>query len=190
MGISTGNASWWETFLTEWKTTADFLSSVSGVLLLAGVGLAFLTYRTTIRSTRLRNTIDKISTYRHDAKIFQRAITIVRQQSLNDDGSFATLSKDEQRLVVHLINEWDELALCIRHGVFDEKLLYQNYCAIALEVWTQTRGVIRNFQRANPNHWVAFDWLAVRWRRKRDRHDTTVKAAELRELQRRLDNLI
>lgn len=174
----------------EWKATADFLSSVSGVLLLAGVGLAFLTYRSAIRSGRLRNTLDKISTYRNDAKGFQDAINIVRQRSLNDNDAFEALSKEEQRLVVNLINEWDELALFIRHGILDEKLLYQNYCAIAIEVWTGTRGVIQLFQGDDPNHWVAFDWLATRWMDERDGHDATSKTAELRALQRRLDDLL
>lgn len=190
MGTNIGDASWWGSFLTEWKTTADFLSSVSGVLLLGGVGLAFLTYRSATKSTRLRNTLDKISSYRHDAEDFQRAIQISRQRSLSDEGAFAALSQDEQRLVVYLINEWDELALYIRHGVLDENLLYQNYGAIALEVWTQTRVVIRLFQRNNPNHWVAFDWLAIRWMVKKDSRDTAASAAALRELQRRLDDLL
>lgn len=190
MGTHIGDSSWWGSFLAEWKPTADFLSSVSGVLLLGGVGLAFLTYRSATKSTRLRNTLDKISGYRHDAEHFQRAIQISRQHSLSDKGAFEALSQDEQRLVIYLINEWDELALYIRHGVLDEKLLYQNYGGIALEVWSQTRGVMRFYQRDDPNNWKAFDWLAIRWMVKRNSLDTTTRTAELRELQRRLDDLL
>lgn len=185
-------ASSWDFFVTNWRGTAEFLYFIAQVLLLAGVGLAYATYRSAKASARQRNTLDKISTYRKPRieQMLLRAIALVRGGALIADEPLSKLGDSDQQAIAFLLNEWDELALYIKYGVMDEDLLYDNYAALAIEMWSRLRPVVKAQQALDGRSWIAFDWLAVRWMIRAGSAKAGKRDELLREVQAKLNRLV
>ncbi|GAB3455581.1 hypothetical protein GCM10027321_08290 [Massilia terrae] len=185
-------ASGWDDFVTNWRGTAEFLYFLAQVLVLAGIGLAYATYRTAKASARQRNTLDKISTYRNPRieQSLHRAIAVVRSGALTADEPLNKLRPSDQRAIVFLLNEWDELALYVKYGVMDEDLLYDNYAPLAIEMWSGLRPVMKEQQALDGRSWIAFDWLAVRWKIRADSLKAGKRNELLREVQAKLNRLV
>jgi hypothetical protein len=192
MNASCPPATYWETVIGSWRGTAEFLYFIAGILLLVGVALAYVTYRSARLSARQRNTLDKISSYR-DPPVQQklhRAIALIRNGALLADEPLSNLSISDQQAIVFLLNEWDELALYIKYGVMDENLLYDNYAPLAIEIWSRLRCVVKAQRAQDPHSWVAFDWLAVRWMIRSGSAQSAKRNQLLREVQSILDRLV
>lgn len=182
----------WDSLIANWRNTAEFLYFVAGILLLAGVGLAYVTYRSAKVSARQRNTLDKISSYRNpqiEQKI-HRAIEIIRSGAFIGGEPLSKLRASDQAAIVFILNEWDELALYVKYGVMDENLLHDNYASLALEIWTELRPVVKTQRIHNPRNWLAFDWLAVRWMIRAGSIQAGSRDKLLREVQAKLDKLV
>jgi hypothetical protein len=192
MDAAASPASSWDFFVTNWRGTAEFLYFLAQILVLAGIGLAYATYRTAKASARLRNTLDKIGTYRntHIEQTLHRAIALVRGGALIGDEPLSKLGDSDQRAIVFLLNEWDELALYIKYSVMDEDLLYDNYAPLAIEMWSRLRPVIKAQQTLDSRSWIAFDWLAVRWMIRTGSVKAKKKNELLREVQAKLNRLV
>lgn len=178
--------------MNEWRSTAEFLHLVAGVLLLAGVLLAYRTYRSSIVATQQKNTLDKIASYR-EAEVeekLHRAIRLIRSGAFSGDAKLSSLPDRDKQAVVFILNEWDELSLHVFYGVLDERLLYNRYGSLAIEVWTHLRPIVLEQRRASPKSWQAFDWLAVRWMIKAHRKTKSRRAELLREAGAKLDEAL
>lgn len=154
------------TFLGQWRDLAEFLYFISGVLLLAGLALAYLTYRSAREFARYRNTIDKFASYRNDRDLAH----ISRVGGLIDNGYFAgpeyipgSLSPEDHRSVSFVLNEWEEIALCVKYRIYSEQIVFEYYGRLGLRFWKHLRPFIRHEQKAQPTKWSEFDRLAISW---------------------------
>lgn len=191
MSATTAPSSW-DAFISSWRGTAEFIYFLAGILLLVGIVLAYTTYRAAKTTARQRNTLDKIAGYREpliEGKI-HRAIALIRQGAFAGDALLSSLQPIDQRAVVFVLNEWDELALYVRYGVLDEQLLFDNYSSLALEIWTHLRSVVQAKRKTDPRSWLAFDWLAVRWMIRATSKASQERDDLLKETQDKLDRLL
>ena len=182
----------WNTIIIEWRSTAEFLYLLSGILLTAGVVLAYRSYRSSVEATRQRNTLEKIAGYRQTEteEKLSAGIRLIRSGVLAGDRVFHTLPIAEQRTLVYLLNEWDELALYISYQILDEDLLYSRYSQLAIEIWTQLRPSVLHHRKEKTSAWQAFDWLAVRWMIRKHRKDGSRRLNLLKEVQVTLDEAL
>lgn len=171
---------------------AEFLYFIAGILLLAGVVLAYRSYRSSVAATRQRNTLEKIASYRQSGteEKLVAGIRLLRSGSLAGSQIFHALPIAEQRILVYLLNEWDELALYISYQILDEDLLYSRYAPLAIEIWTHLRPSVLHHRTGHARAWQAFDWLAVRWMIRMHRKDVSRRLLMLREIQAKLDEAL
>lgn len=182
----------WSTVIEQWRLTAEFLYFVAGILLLAGVVLAYRSYRSTVTASKQRNTLEKIASFRQ-LETEQRlvaGIRLIRTGALIGDQTFHSLPIEDQRTLVNLLNEWDELALYISYRILDEDLLYSRYASLGIEIWTHLRPSVLHHRKTSPKAWQAFDWLAVRWMIRMHRKDGSRRLKLLHEAQESLDKAL
>jgi hypothetical protein len=184
--------SWWVKFVADWRDSVEFVYSIAGIMMFAGVILAYRTYRSTVVAARQRNTLDKISSYRNPETELKlhRAIHLIRGEPLVGSGDIAALPHADQQAIVFLLNEWDELSLYIYHRVLDETLLYNQYGPLAVEMWKLVRPVVLKYRETKPKSWLAFDWLAIRWMIKIDRVEHPRRVELLKEAQAKIDKAL
>ena len=181
------------TFLGQWKDLAEFLYFLSGVLLLAGVGLAYLTYRSARQSASYRNTIDKFASYRNAWDLEH----IYHVNELIENGSFAgseytswTLTSKNYRSACFVLNEWEEIALCVKYKIYSEQLVFEYYGHIGLGFWKSLRPFIRHEQKTRPTKWSEFDRLAVSWMIRTTSKLQSDALKELKDLAPKLDAVL
>ena len=154
------------TFVSQWRGMLELLYFASGVLLLVGVGLAYLTYRSARQAATYRNTIDKFASYRNEWDFGK----ISRVRELIKEGSFTgsdfvsgRLTEQDVQSVRFVLNEWEEIALCVKYKIYSEQLLFEHYGRLGLELWKHLRPFIRHEQKTQSTNWAEFDRLALHW---------------------------
>ena len=162
-------------------------------LFIAGV-VGYLTYRNGRNNAAYRNTIDKFASYRNeeDRMLLKRA-TILMERSSSELAEYAlpqhAQSEDVQALNF-VLNEWEEIALGVKYGIYSEPVLYEYYGSIGLSIWKQLRPYMRVRQGLHPRNWREFDGLAVRWFARTSSLKHGVALKELKRLSSQTDSAV
>jgi len=180
-------------FVGQYRPLAEFLYFISGILLLVGIVVAYLTYRSARQTATFRNTIDKFASYRNERDMAQ----IGRVRELIDTGALAgqeyvpgTLAAKDVECIRFVLNEWEEIALCVRYKIYSEQVLFEHYGRLGLSFWTALRPYIRFAQRTRPTLWAEFDRLAVQWMVRTTAKDQSPAQADLKRILAELDAVL
>ena len=181
------------TFVAQWRPVLELLYFVSGVLLLAGVVFAYLAYRSARQLATYRNTIDKFATYRNERDANQ----IGRVRELIESGALAgprfragSIGPSDLECLRFVLNEWEEISLCVKYGIYSEQVLFEHYGRLGLELWTHLRPYIRHEQAKRPSKWAEFDRLAVKWYIRTSKNDQQPAIRRLKELVTEIDSVL
>ncbi|CAN7782798.1 DUF4760 domain-containing protein [Variovorax sp. LjRoot175] len=177
----------------QWKPLLEILYFASGVLLLGGVLLAWKGYRSTRQLAMYRNTIDKFATYRNERDAKQ----IARVRELIENGAFAgtefvpgAIADIDRECVRFVLNEWEEIALCVKYKIYSEQVLFEHYGRLGLDLWKELRPYMRHEQKTQSSKWSEFDRLAVKWMIRTSDVRQEPALGRLRELTKELDRVL
>ena len=180
-------------FLAQWRSLFEFLYFVSGIVLLAGVLFAYLAYRSSRQLAAYRNTIDKLASYRNSWDTHQ----IGRVRELVQNGFLAgpeyikeSLGPSDLEVVRFVLNEWEEIALCVKYKIYSEQILFEHYGRLGLELWKHLRPYMRYEQQFQASRWIEFDRLAVRWMIRTTSVDQEPALRELSKLSAEMDKVM
>lgn len=157
--------------------------------------IAYLSYLSTRKHWRYRNTIDKFAIYRTDDDrrrfgLLNAVLENPAEYPMIDLASFKSPSPQHSQAVKDTLNEWEEIALGAKYGIYDEVVLYEYYGSIALVHWTAMLPFIRARQQVNPKSWREFDTMALRWLVRRDASRRTAELQQLRTLTAQIDSIL
>lgn len=166
------------------------------VLLCLSAVIAFISYKNQRHLTCAKNTID-FQTAFHNSKELNKATTVFADRICH-------MTSDEVRQLAHvkdrddkvnksareLLNSWERVAVAVKNDVYDEEMLFNTYASFLLTIWQTLGPYIAEKQKVNPKWYVEFQWLALRWRIRKDAALTKRQIRELKQAVKGLENLI
>lgn len=129
--------------------------------------IAYMAYRFSKKSARLQNTIAEKGKYEVDGAI--QKVTVAMQALSNHNGKVCCqkkLSEEEQLCVIYVLNSWENIAIGIKHKVFDEKVMLDSYMSTAIKIWQGFENIIKEKKSSNPMAYCNFELLMKRWTKK------------------------
>lgn len=166
------------------------------VFLTISAGIAFISYKNQRHLTCAKNTID-FQTAFHDSKRLNKATTVFADRiSAMTTVEIAALahvkSRDEEpnRSVRELLNSWERVAVAVKNDVYDEEMLFNTYASFLLTIWSTLSPYIKEKQKINPKWYVEVQWLAIRWKIRKDASLTKRERKDLKSALKALEDLI
>ncbi len=143
------------------------------ILLSISAFVALLSFRSQRHLSRSKNTIDFQNDF-HSSDLLKRAAKIYRKKiSRMTTGDLVCLAmndapKAEAFAVREILNTWERVAVAVRYDVYDEELLYKLYATFLIKSWTELSPYVKEKQKNNPRVFVQLEWLALRWKIRRN----------------------
>lgn len=139
-----------------------------------------------------KNTID-FQTIFHNSDDVKKAtkyfVTVLAKLDTAEIAELAAKEKSQEkgaRSARELLNSWERVAVAVRTKVYDEEMLYNTYSGFLITVWGILSPYVKQKRLSNPKFFVEVQWLAMRWRVRRDGKLTKFKEFKL---QRELDRI-
>lgn len=89
-----------------------------------------------------------------------------------------------------LLNSWERVAVAVRNKVYDEEMLYNTYSGFLIVIWQTLSPYVHVKRRDNPKLFVEVQWLALRWRARRDMKLTKVQELKLSHKLNEIEELL
>lgn len=165
-------------FFIKRNPTLVFLSATSYI--------ALLSFRSQRHLARAKNTID-FQTLFHGSEDMKKATKVyVKKIALMTTDELIEMARTDRpaktnKAVREILNSWERVAVAVRYDVYDEELLYKIYATFLLKSWTTLSPYIKEKQRANPRVYVQLQWLALRWRVRREEFDFSEERKKVRD---------
>ena len=156
------------------------------ILLSISAFVALLSFRSQRHLTRSKNTIDFQNDF-HSSDLLKRAAKIYRKKvSRMMTGDLVCLAltdapKAQAFAVREILNTWERVAVAVRYDIYDEELLYKLYATFLIKSWTELSPYIKEKQKANPRVFVQLEWLALRWKIRRNSFVSKQEKIELKK---------
>jgi len=141
------------------QTGAFFLSAGAAVFVIWHNGVL----------ARRRALIDLIIQQKADAQLIADVQTVYRLHEMgNHLSSLVGADSAERRTILHVLNNYEFIAVGIRHGAFDEDVYKQMQCSNVIKLWQATSGFIHEIRKIDNRYTLFqdFEALAKRWERK------------------------
>lgn len=158
--------------------------------------IAFISYKNQRHLTCAKNTID-FQTAFHDSKRLNKATTVfadkISAMTTEEIASLAHVKfRDEEpnRSVRELLNSWERVAVAVKNDVYDEEMLFNTYASFLLNIWSTLSPYIMEKQKVNPKWYVEVQWLALRWKIRKDTALTKRERKNLKSALIALEDLI
>ncbi len=169
-----------------------WIGIVLGVVLLAAI--AFAIWCSVLRHARRRDTVARMARYR-DAQTtdaIAAVMAIIDAGHLVGPDAIGTLTPEESTRIEFLLDEWTEIALGIRLGIYDEGIWFSLYGGTARFFWTHLRPFMkaRRGDTGREFSWAEFDRLAVRWLIRMHSVDSDKAVKQLKTLSGMLDQTL
>ncbi|EKA2634923.1 DUF4760 domain-containing protein [Vibrio alginolyticus] len=163
--------------------------------LLAAI-FAFFTLRHNVKSSRIKNSLDFETTYKHNDKVVASTLEIKNilknrlNEPVSDWGLESNSMTQEAKHLSTVMNEWERCANAIYHKVYDDNYLYGIYGSTVIFLFTHLHPYIKQRQLHNPRVYTKFCWLAINWRIRRDSENKAHTDTVLKEAQAKLDTYL
>lgn len=138
--------------------------------------MAYKSYFSQRHLTVAKNTIDFQTSFHSSEDVKKAMEYFLKVISKLDTAGIEALALKERSLeegpksVRELLNSWERVAVAVRNKVYDEEMLYNTYASFLVTVWIILSPYVRKKRVANPEYFVEVQWLAMRWKmRKNDK---------------------
>jgi len=135
--------------------------------------IAFMSWRTQRHLTRAKYTMDfQVSfsdseTMKKSAKSFRKHFSRMSTLQLRELASGKKPVKQYKRMS-DVLNAWERVAVALKHDVYDEEMLYDIYGTFLIKLWDTVNPFVKERQLENPRVYVNLEWLAMRWKIRRN----------------------
>lgn len=162
------------------------------VFLTISAGIAFISYKNQRHLTCAKNTID-FQTAFHNSKdlndattVFSETISVMTTEEISSLALVKSRSDEPNKSARELLNSWERVAVAVKNDVYDEEMLFNTYASFLLNIWMTLSPYIKEKQKINPKWYVEVQWLAIRWK---IRKDAALTRREIKDLKRALNEL-
>lgn len=160
---------------------------------------ALLAYKSFFSQRHLaiaKNTID-FQTAFHNSDDVKKAtkyfVTVLARMDTAGIESLALRERNQEkgpRSARELLNSWERVAVAVRNKVYDEEMLYNTYSGFLIAVWQTLSPYVHKKRQDNPKFFVEVQWLAIRWRVRRDSKISKVKEMKLKYKLNQIEELL
>lgn len=171
---------WW--YITKNPSAAVLLSALS-----AGI-FAWLSMRNQALTSRLRETFNTVNRDNWDEDVIKarEALTNVKRELAASPGLISqyahntikngTPTEEQVKKFISvrttlqtILNDYENVALGIKHGIMDELFLYQWMRTTVIDDWETLSPLVDEYRRVqnNPQLYVEFEGLAAEWKHNR-----------------------
>ncbi|MBP3140122.1 DUF4760 domain-containing protein [Aliivibrio fischeri] len=183
------------TIFTDLLSTHPTVYSTLFAAASAGI-FAGLALKHNVKSTRIKNSLDFESTYKHNDKVVSSTLEIKKllKDSIKNPvaqwGLESNSLTDEANHLSTVMNEWERCANAIYHKVYDDNFLYGTYGSTVIFLFTHLHPYIVTRQEHNPRAYTKFCWLAVNWKIRRDNENKIQIDANLLAARQKLNTYL
>ncbi|WP_397453904.1 DUF4760 domain-containing protein [Pseudomonas sp. NA-150] len=85
-----------------------------------------------------------------------------------------------------MLNSWERVAVAVKHDVYDEEMLFNTYASFLITIWNVLSPYIKEKQKKNPKWFIEVQWLAIRWK---IRKDDALTKRQIKDLKLALKNI-
>lgn len=143
-----------------------------------------------------KNTID-FQTAFHNSDDVKKAtkyfVSVISQLDTTEIEALALRERNQEkgaRSARELLNSWERVAVAVRNKVYDEEMLYNTYSGFLIAVWQTLSPYVHKKRLSNPKFFVEVQWLAIRWRIRRDAKLTKFKEIQLQHKLNQIEDLL
>ncbi|MGY3644184.1 DUF4760 domain-containing protein [Pseudomonas sp. PK-RTE-24] len=143
-----------------------------------------------------KNTID-FQTAFHNSDDVKKAtkyfVSVISQLDTAEIEALALRERNQEkgaRSARELLNSWERVAVAVRNKVYDEEMLYNTYSGFLIAVWQTLSPYVHKKRLSNPKFFVEVQWLAIRWRIRRDAKLTKFKEIQLQHKLNQIEDLL
>ncbi|ANH98983.1 hypothetical protein A8L59_16695 [Pseudomonas koreensis] len=143
-----------------------------------------------------KNTID-FQTAFHNSDDVKKAtkyfVSVISQLDTAEIEALALRERSQEkgaRSARELLNSWERVAVAVRNKVYDEEMLYNTYSGFLIAVWQTLSPYVHKKRLSNPKFFVEVQWLAIRWRIRRDAKLTKFKEIQLQHKLNQIEDLL
>jgi hypothetical protein len=158
--------------------------------------IAYKSYVGQRHLTVAKNTIE-FQTAFHNSKDLKKAtkyfVTVISRLTSAQVEGLAEKKRNQEPGPVtarELLNSWERVAVAVRVKVYDEEMLFNTYSSFLITVWETLSPYVQKKREENPKFFVEVQWLAIRWRVRKDSTLTRRQVRELRKQLRKLEKLL
>ncbi|WP_413791807.1 MULTISPECIES: DUF4760 domain-containing protein [unclassified Pseudomonas] len=121
-----------------------------------------------------KNTIDFQTSFHSSDDVkkatsyFLQVIKTLSTEEVEDLARKERSQEDGAKSARELLNSWERVAVAVRNKVYDEEMLFNTYSGFLITVWQDLSPYVRKKRLENPKFFVEVQWLAIRWRARKE----------------------
>lgn len=96
---------------------------------------------------------------------------------------------DEAKAIRNVLNTWERAANAMRHGIYDERYLYEAHKTMVIHLGIYLRGYIVMKQKEQISFYENFIWLVVNWTIRKDSFEEAASREELKRIFKALNRV-
>ncbi len=165
---------------------------LSAVLALSGALLNLVYQRRTARDSNSLSFQHSLLNDQHYLKYLSCSVSAFENRHNFPLKMFATreYSKTpEAQAIRYVLNTWERAANAMRHGIYDEKYLYEAHKSMVLHFGVILREYVNEKQKEQISFFENFSWLVLKWSIRRDSFEEKITKKKLKKIFKELSKI-
>jgi hypothetical protein len=175
---------------------SDFYSAgailLSAILALSGALINLIFQRRTARdanSLSFQHSLLNDSNYLTNVALSVKAFKNKHNVPLKELAQSHFSDSEEAKAIRYVLNTWERSANAMRHGIYDEKYLYEAHKSMVLHFGVILREFVNEKQKEQISFFENFSWLVLKWTIRRDSFEAKATKVQLKRVFRDLNRV-